>query len=58
MKTNVQGNYGIRWQEFNAKNQLVTKERFFASENARAKFLEKLSYKNNFYGVESTSDKW
>lgn len=41
--------YGIRWQEFNRADQLVTKEKFFASQSALLRFMKKQEEKNNFY---------
>lgn len=40
---------GLRWMEFNKKDQLVEKQKFFNSEKARAKFMEKVSDKDNFH---------
>ena len=48
--------WGLRWKEWNAKGQLVTKEKFFATDEARTKFIEKLEQKDNFHMVESFSD--
>jgi len=54
METQVErGNkmYGIRWQEFNKKDQLVMKEKNFETEKALNKFIEKLIQKDNFHSI-------
>jgi len=43
--------YGIRWQEFNKKDQLVMKEKYFETEKALNKFIEKLTQKDNFHSI-------
>jgi len=43
--------YGIRWQEFNKKDQLVMKEKYFETEKALNKFIEKLMQKDNFHSI-------
>jgi len=43
--------YGIRWQEFNKKDQLVMKEKYFETEKALNKFIEKLIQKDNFHSI-------
>lgn len=43
--------YGVRWQEFNKKDELVMKEKNFETEKARDKFIEKLMQKDNFYSI-------
>jgi len=43
--------YGIRWMEFNMKDQLVTKQKFFETAEARAKFADKISDKSNFHSI-------
>ncbi len=43
--------YGIRWMEFNKKDQAVTKEKFFKTEAARKKFADKLVEKDNFWQI-------
>jgi hypothetical protein len=48
--------WGLRWKEWNAKGQLVTKEKFFATDEARTKFIEKVEQNDNFHMVESFSD--
>lgn len=41
--------YGVRWEEFNRKHEVITKERFFKSDAKRAAFVEKLEQRDNFY---------
>ncbi len=48
--------YGIRWQEFNKKDQLVMKEKYFKTEKALNKFIEKLIQKDNFYSIYATCE--
>lgn len=43
--------FGVRWQEFSKDDRMVTKEKFFDSENKRAKFVDRLVRKDNFYKV-------
>ena len=43
--------YGIRWQEFNRRNELIAKEKFFSSPEARENFADKLTEKDNFYEI-------
>ena len=44
--------YGVRYQVFAGKDQrLVTKEKFFATEKALTKFVEKLEETDGFYQV-------
>lgn len=48
--------FGVRWMEFNHRDERVTKEKFFSSAKARDKFMEKLSKKDNFYQILATCD--
>ncbi len=48
--------YEVAYQMFNAKGQLVTKRKAFKTEAARAKFIKKISYDGNFYGIYGTRD--
>lgn len=50
------GDWGVEWTEFNTKSQLVGKQKFFATEKARDKFIDKLEDKDNFNQVTATSD--
>lgn len=45
--------YGIRWQEFNKRDEVVTKEKIFKTEKAREKFIDKLVEKDNFYQLDA-----
>ena len=48
--------YGVRWLEFNKKDQLVMKEKIgFKTEKALNKFIEKLTQKNNFHSIYAIS---
>lgn len=50
------GSYGVRWTEFNRRDQLVTKEKDFPSEAKRAAFVKKLEAKDNFNSILAWSD--
>lgn len=43
--------YGVRWNEFNRKDQLVAKEKIFATKKARDQFAKKLEKKDNFCSI-------
>ena len=43
--------YGVRWLEFNKKDQLVMKEKYFETEKALNRFIEKLMKKDNFHSI-------
>ena len=43
--------FGIRWQEINKNYEIVTKQKFFKTEAARIKFVDKLIEKNSFYQI-------
>lgn len=43
--------YYVSWQYFNKYGEIKTKEKAFISEEARSKFLEKLTQKDNFYRI-------
>lgn len=45
--------YGIRWSEFNRRDELVCKEKFFKSDEARNRFADKLEGKDNFNAIEA-----
>ncbi len=45
--------YGIRWAEFNKRDELVVKEKIFDTEKKRFNFVEKLVLKDNFYHIEA-----
>lgn len=40
--------FEVAYQEINKKDEVVTKRKGFKSEEARQKFVEKLSQKDNF----------
>ena len=44
---------GVRWVEFNKKEQAVKKERFFKSAEAREAFVKKVQEKDNFWEFDS-----
>ena len=46
--------FGLRWQEFNRNNEIVTKEKFFATAKGRGTFMQKLIKKDNFYRISAT----
>lgn len=49
--------YGLRWQEWRLRtNELVTKERFFKTDAARAKFADAVSERDNFHGFVAWSE--
>ena len=41
----------LAWQEFNKRDQVVTKRKEFKSEEAMIKFINKLVEKENFYRI-------
>ncbi len=43
--------YGIRWTEFDRNDRMRTKERFFKTEAALQRFIDKLTQKDNFYQI-------
>lgn len=47
--------FGLRWNEFNRQDRVVTKEKWFNTEKAREKYAEKLEQKDNFYGIVAYS---
>lgn len=56
MEARGRKDWGVEWTEFNKKDQLVGKQKFFATEKARDKFIDKLEDKDNFNQVTATSD--
>lgn len=46
--------YEIAWQEFNRKDEVVTKTKEFKTEAALQKFAAKLEDKDNFYRTLGT----
>ncbi len=46
--------YGVSWLEFTGKDERLTeKQKFFKTEKARAKFVEKLEQKDKFYQIQA-----
>lgn len=43
--------FGVEWREFNKQDRLVTKEKFFKTQKAMEKFIDKLGEKDNFYEI-------
>ena len=58
MKTNASkaGEYEVAWQEFDRNDRLVTKTKTFKTEEDRAKFIERVSYKSSFHCIYGTRD--
>jgi len=52
----MENDYGLRWQEFDKNDRLITKDKFFKSDEARRKFAEKLETKGNFNTIIAWSD--
>jgi len=48
--------YEIAWQEFDRNDRIVTKRKAFKTEEGRAKFIERISYKASFYCILATRD--
>ena len=48
--------YEVAWQEFDRNDRLVTKTRTFKTEEGRAKFIERISYKASFHCIYATRD--
>ncbi len=48
--------YGVKWTEFDKRDRLVTKEKFFKTKKAYDKFIEKLEDKDNFYEIIGTRE--
>lgn len=44
-------NFGVRWSEFDRKDYLVIKEKFFSTEKSLMNFVEKLQQKGNFVEI-------
>ena len=54
--TSRTGEYEVAWQEFDRNDRLVTKTKTFKTEEGRAKFIERVSYKASFYCIYGTRD--
>ena len=48
--------YGLQWLEWQRNGRSIAKQKFFKSEKARAKFIEKLEQKDNFDSILAYSD--
>ena len=48
--------YEVAWQEFDRNDRIVTKRKAFKTEEGRAKFIERISYKASFYCIYGTRD--
>lgn len=48
--------YGVKWREFDKRDRLTTKEKFFKNKKSYEKFLEKLEDKDNFYEIIGTRE--
>ena len=48
--------FGVCWVEFNKREEAVKKERFFATDKARDKFVERLQEKDNFWEIDAWCD--
>lgn len=46
----------VVWQEFNRRNQVVTKRKSFRTDAALRRFVEKLHEKDNFWQIIGFSD--
>ena len=40
--------YGLKWQEFDKNDRIITKTKMFKSDDARKEFIKKLKEKDNF----------
>lgn len=56
MLTSAPQKWGVRWQEFDRNDRIVTKEKEFNSRDARDKFVSTLEKKDNFYRISSWLD--
>ena len=56
MLTSAPQKWGIRWQEFDRNDRVVTKEKEFNSKDARDKYVSTLEKKDNFYRVSAWLD--
>ncbi len=48
--------FGLRWSEWNSKGQLAFKSRDFATDKARAAFIEKLTNNDKLFEIQAYSD--
>ena len=52
--TSGTGEDEVAWQEFDRNARIVTKRKAFKTEEARAKFIERISYKASFHCIYAT----
>lgn len=50
------GSFGVRWQQWNPRSQLLTKERVFSTREKRDAYVEKLTEKHTFHKVMALLD--
>ena len=48
--------YAVQWTEVNRCGQIVTKERAFTTDAARARFIERLEEKPGYLRIERYAD--
>lgn len=51
-----EGEYGVRWQEVNRRDEVVMKEKFFPTDAKRQAFCTKVETKDSFIGFYAFSD--
>jgi hypothetical protein len=56
LRSKTMAEYSVRWQEFNRRDEAVTKEKHFTTEKARDKFCDKVQDKDNFWRFCAWSD--
>jgi hypothetical protein len=49
MEDKEMAEYSVMWQEFNHRDEAVTKVKHFTTEKARDKFCDKVQDKDNFW---------
>ena len=50
------GSFGVRWQQWNPRSQLLTKERVFSTREKRDAYVEKLTEKHAFHKILAMLD--
>lgn len=53
----VDGEWGLRWREFDKNDRLVIRQKFFSSKQARDKFAERIEQSSNFAEFYAWLDK-
>jgi hypothetical protein len=52
----MDGDYGVRWTQFKGRDgQLVAKERYFKTQAAMEKFIDKLRDNDNVYRIDAVT---